>query len=359
MVKNVKKNLSTGACAGAGIGFVVDLISQLNALTKAGNSLTWENFKAHYDPQRAIRYTLLGAGLGAGTGLLYTFLAAESTGEPFNQNDFLRELLVKYKVDPSCNRSKADWQVVRKVCAFLVRTFADTLIDEPIPGGSSVRRTANSTAFDYDVAFVVRPEAGTLEKSQTAFYEALTKEFSGSGCTVRLQNRSVGLLFDRPDGTILKIDVLPARGRGDYRKTGDLTIWDRRRKTPLKTNVRKHNRMTVGQPQAREMVRLLKLYKDASGLPLPTPLVNQIIPTALKKRGGSSSLAGNFRFSLASVAKKLNNQAVKDIANGNNNLCGSMSRRDKRNVQETLLDDLERWTSNPQYLKTMFADVLC
>lgn len=359
MKRRIGRNATNGACIGGGLGFTIDLISQINAIMSMGHPLNWQNFKTQYNPQQALQNTLVGIGIGAGIGLAYSLLTGEEEkNDRFNQNQFLNELLAKSKVDPKSKQSQSDRKVVSKVCDFLATMFADRLLGKPLPAGSSARRTAIHPVSDYDIAFILRPEAGTLAELQESFYNVLSEKFAGPGCTVRQQNRSVGVLLDRPDGTTLKIDVLPARARGDYSVTGDLTIWDRRRQRPLKTNVGKHNRMTVGQPQARDTIRLLKLYKDANGLPLPTPLLNQLVPTGLGKRGGHSSLAENLRFSIGHVAQKLNNQFVKDTANGNNNLYSSMTPTDKLHVQTTLLDDLDRWSSNPRHLKTMFSNAL-
>lgn len=358
MKKRTATCTGNGAGIGAGLGLLGDLFIQLSAMQASGQPLSWQQFKDQYDLQQALRHVLIGAGVGAGIGLVYALLVEEDeevSVEAFAQNAFLKALLINTKGDPKSRQAKADQKVVEKVSRFLSARFADVLLDAPQLTGSTARRTAIHPTSDYDMALVFRPEAGTHEALREMVHNALTEKFTGRGCTIRLQNHTVGLLMERHDGTTLKMDVMPAKGWSDYLVSGNMSIWSRKRDRVLKTNVRKHNQLPVNMPQARDSIKLLKLYKGANGLPLPTPLISQVIPSLMRKRGGYSSLAGNLRFSIAGVANKLSNLTVRDVANGGNDLCGTLNETDKQQLRETLLDDLERWKTNPHHLKTMFA----
>ena len=359
MNERIVKTTLTGAAIGGGTFLVADLISQVLSMRQAGYEVTWDNLKAHYQTDRALKHALIGILVGGSAGLLGSVLAHESKAgsQRLNQNDFLDEILVKSKLDLKNKQTRFDLAVVHKVCDFLSIAFASKLIGIPIRTGSVAKRTAVWAVSDYDVAFVVKPGSETMEQLHELFFNTLREGFEGPGCTVRRQNYTVGVLVDRPDGTLLRVDIMPTRGRDKYAETGDLTIWSQKNRKHQKTNVAKHNRLPVGQPQVRDAIRLLKTYKLANNLNLPTALINQIVPMALKKRGGHSSRAANLRFCLEYLADKLRNQTVQDVANGNNNLMASLSERSKHRLRARLLDDLERWNEDPHFLKTMFAEI--
>ncbi|GAB2798276.1 hypothetical protein GCM10027275_49810 [Rhabdobacter roseus] len=359
MNERIVKTTLKGAAIGGGTFLVADLIGQVLSMRQAGYEVTWDNLKAHYQTNQALNHAILGVCLGGSAGFLGSVLAYENNAgsQRFNQNDFLDEILVKSKLDLKNKLTRFDLAAVQKVCDFLSIALASKLIGKPIRTGSVAKRTAVNSVSDYDVAFVVKPGSGTMEQLHELFFDTLREKFEGPGCTVRQQNYTVGVLVDRPDGTLLRVDVMPTRGRDNYAETGDLTIWSQRNRKHQKTNVGKHNQLPVGQPQVRDAIRLLKTYKLANNLNLPTALINQIVPMALKKRGGQSSRAANLRFCMEYLADKLSNQTVQDVANGNNNLMASLSERSKYRLRARLLDDLERWNENPPFLMTMFADM--
>jgi hypothetical protein len=360
MNNRILSNTSKGAALGAGAGFFLDLFQQISSISSNGHGLNWENFKSQYDLYQAVQSTLKLSCAGAAIGLSYSLLtnfSANTENERFNQNEFLTNLLANSKVDLNSKHSKVDRKIISKVVDFLERTYGSQMADRPIPAGSLVKRTALYSLSDYDIALVMLPNSGTLSYIHESFYETLSNEFQSYYCNVRRQRRSIGLIFQKLDGSDLKIDILPAKARGEYYQTGDLTLWDRGLESTIKTNIKKQNALVIGQPQARQSIKLLKLYKESSEILLSTPLINHLVTIGLQKRGGYSSVAGNLRYSMEYIAKKLGNKVIPDPCNGNNDLFCNMTPRQKSIARDRLLYDLDSWNLNSHHLKNMFANV--
>lgn len=356
MKKELVRNAAKGALAGGAGGAAIDLLMQYLELRQSGKAGTFNEFIQNYNGKRALAAMSTGALVGAGVGLVATVLTpAEEPQTPFNQNNFLHEQVRTNRLNPSCPQHEEDKALVQQIIDFISAKFKPLILGAPLMAGSIAKRTALHGKADHDIAVPLHPKAGTLAELHDAFYEAIANEYEKQpGIKVRKQNRTVGIRIKRADGSLLKIDILPARCRPDYEQTGAMTIRDSDRNSYLKTNIRIHNTATLNQREARDITILLKSYCETTGLPIPSAVLTNYVPKVLRQRQKSGSIASNLRFSLGKLADKMDSEVLKDPANSNNNLMGSMTRRDRQRVKRTFTRALDALEQNPRYLMTMF-----
>ena len=355
MKKELVRNTAQGALIGGAGGAALDLLLQYVELRQQGQASTLKEFVQNYNGNRALKAMGTGALVGGGVGLVCTLVNQEELQAPFNQNDFLHGQVRTNRLDPSCPTYREDKVLVQQVIDFISDKFKHLLHGTPMMAGSIAKRTALHGKADHDIAVPLHPKAGSIAQLHDAFYRRIADKYENKpGVKVRKQKRTVGIRIERADGSLLKIDVLPARCRPDYEQTGALTIYDGDRNSHLKTNIRLHNEITRNQREARDITILLKSYCVTTGLLIPSAFITNYIPKVLNQRRKAGSIASNFRFSLGKIGDKMNGDVLKDPANSNNNLMGSMTRRDRQKVKRTFTRALDALERNPRYLIAMF-----
>lgn len=356
MKKKLLQNTANGALIGGVGGAALDLLLQYLELRQQGHACTFNEFIKNYNGKRTLEATGIGALIGGGFGLVTTLIKQEELSQaPFNQNNFLHEQVRVNRLDPLCPSHREDKVLVQQVIDFISNKFKHLLVGAPIMAGSIAKRTALHGKADHDIAVPLHPKAGSVAQLHDTFYEAIANKYENeSGYKVRKQKRTIGIRIEREDGSPLKIDILPARCRPDYEQTGALTIYDGNRNSHLKTNIRLHNKITRNQREARDITILLKSYCAITGLPIPSAVITNYVPKVLAQRRKVGSIASNLRFSLNKIGDKMNSSVLKDPANSNNNLMGSMTRCDRQKVKRTFTRALDALELNPRYLMTMF-----
>lgn len=352
MRKDLVRNAAKGALVGSAGGAALDLLMQYLELRQSGLAGTFSEFIQNYDGKRALAAMATGALVGAGVEVVATVLTpAEEPQTPFNQNNFLHEQVRANRLNPSCPQHQQDKALVQQVIDFISAKFRPLILGTPLMAGSIAKRTALHGKADHDIAVPLHPKAGTVAELHDAFYEAIADEYEKQpGIKVRKQKRTVGIRIKRDDGSLLKIDVLPARCRPNYERTGAMTICDSDRKT----NIRIHNAITRNQRESRDITILLKSYCGTTGLPIPSAVLTNYVPKVLSRHRKSGSIAANLRFSLGKLADKMDSEVLKDPANSNNNLMGSMTNHDRQQVKRTFTRALNALEQDPRYLMTMF-----
>ena len=111
--------------------------------------------------------------------------------------------------------------------------------------------------------------------------------------------------------------------------------------------------MTTNNPDARKIIRLLKLYRDANNLGLPSLIIEHSVVKALSKKV-YASVCENLLYGMSNLAENLMQTTLVDFANTNNNILQKMTEHERSKVRRMLLTDVQSVENNPRYLKEMF-----
>ena len=341
----------------AGVGYTIfDAIQQYNELKKQGLANSFSEFWENYDGWRGAKKATIGGAIGATTGFVVQKIQEnqiENT-QPFNQNNYLSTILKEKAVDRTSKVYQEDQHFLTTVQTFCMMAFGKLMVDNPINAGSNQKRTAIQTS-DNDLVLPFKKSAPPLSELHEIVEEELS-DLDIKKIKIRRQNRSIGLFREREDGTSQKIDIVPAKERGNYQQTKNLTIWDSKRESHLKTNIHIHNSEVRGMPEIRDVIKLLKAYKETHGLEIPTPLMSRLLIDGFNRRTISSSKAANFKTGLEILAKGMDKVNVRDSANGNNNLIAKLSDSTRTKNKKRLLNDLELIEENPRNFKKLFDE---
>lgn len=335
------------------IAFIIDAILQYISLKRLKLADTWKDYWGNYDQNRALKSVAIGAGIGLGVGLtkqlVFDSLEKEETQlqefENFNANKYLSGVLEEKKIDRNSLTFKEDQKWIQEVKDICNHNFGNILADVPQDAGS-VRKRTSTGGSDYDLVLPFKSNAGSLINLHDEVLGKL-RLFTNKGFIVRQQNRSIGLIGQRADGSMLKIDILPAKVRGNYVESKYLTIWDHAKDSHLKTNIDIQNSEFRNKPKNREVVKLLKHYRDTTGLKISSYLLGAIVA----KRNYTSSMYGNFRLALEDVRNTMDKPFLKDVVNGNNNLLGNKTSKEKLYIKEKISTDLVGIGENSRVLK--------
>lgn len=337
------------------IALVIDGILQYLKLKKLELANTWKDYWDNYNKKQALKSAAIGAGIGLGIGLTKQLVSNSLSKvenqiqefENFNANKYLSGFLEEKKIDRNSLTFKEDQKWVQEVKDLCINNFGDLLADMPQNAGSVEKRTSTGGS-DYDLVLPFRSNVGSLVNLHDEVLNKLSF-FTSKGFIVRQQNRSIGLIGERADGSVLKIDILPAKVRGNYYEHKFLTIWDYAKDTHLKTNINIQNSQFRNKPRNREVVKLLKHYRDTTGLKISSYLLGAIVA----KRSYTSSMYGNFKLALEDVKNTMDKPFLKDAVNGNNNLFGNKTIKEKMYIKDKISNDLVCLEENSRVLKKL------
>jgi hypothetical protein len=341
----------------AGIGNTIfDAYQQYNELKKQGLANSFSEFWENYDGWRGAKKAAIGGAIGATTGFVVQKIQKNNieNTQPFNQNNYLSLILKENAIDRTSKAYQEDQYFLTAIQSFCVATFGKSMIDNPLNAGSNQKRTAIQSS-DNDLVLQFKKSAPSLSELHEIIEEELS-DLDIKKIKIRRQNRSIGLFREREDGTFQKIDIVPAKERGNYHQTKDLTIWDSKRESHLKTNIHIHNSEVRGMPEIRDVIKLLKAYKETNGLEIPTPLMSRLLIDGFNRRPVSSSKAANFKVGLEILINGMDRVNVRDFANGNNNLISKLSDFTRTKNKKKLLNDLELIEENPRNFKKLFSN---
>lgn len=334
-----------------------DVFLQWLECRNQGIEFTWEN----YNGMRTIQRSLIGAAIGGGLGYgYYCHRIREEAKLPFNPDDYLKRVLTEehLKANPAVFKNVIAYR--EKIKQWILDKFGHKLVALPEDTGSFIKRTAISSNYDLDIILPFsRWSYSSLKEMYYDVYKEVGKAFEGKA-TVTKQTKAIGITFEK-NGDIIHFDIVPGREINNYAIEKDLNlyvrpdfIWQKGRS--FKTNVRVQKTITVNKPEARTVIKLLKVYRDRNYLPLPTLIIEQCVVDALSETnfGTYSSATENLLNCMDYISKKIEQRYLIDFTNSNNNLNNKLSELQRVNVSNKLRDDLDKIEENPKYIKEIF-----
>lgn len=351
------KTIVNTALAGGAILLLFDGVIQYLETKEEGIPF-WEN----YDFERGLLNGVKGIFIGGSLGfIVYKLQKWEEKDLPFCPDNHLNSVLNDISMEKNPKLLQVGKNIRDEIKDFLAFKYANLLLRKPVDFGSIPKRTAIGGSSDFDIVVPFKKGKYSLDTIYENIYAALNNQPFSVSFSIRKQRHSIGLTFDNRNESI-HFDIVPAKERNDYNLTGDLTILKRGRffwesHTHTKTNLEKKRRAVVNQPEVRKIIRLLKKYKNETGLSINSTAIQNLVKEVFNKQKGyvNSSIYSNLTLTMGYIAEQIINRVkVKDIANGNINLIEGITKIQRNSIYNRIMKDLQAFEKNPQYLKDVF-----
>lgn len=353
-MRRQERYISNGILLGGGLLALADILIQWYEHYNQGQKFSWES----YNGKRTLKNAVLGGIVGGGIGyVMYCYKISEEEKLPFNSDEYLKKVLTEehLKTDPILYRTIIEYR--EKVKLSLFKIFEDKLASFPEETGSFYKRTAINSKYDLDIILPFkRSSYSTLEKMYYDVYELVNKEF-GSNATIIKHTKAIGITFDINEIQI-HFDIVPGREISNYKTEKDLNLyvrpdWIWQRGSSFKTNTGVQKKITVNKPEARNIIKLLKVYRNKNDLHLPSVLIEQCVVDALTENnfGIHPSLTENLLNCMDFMSRKLDQKSLIDIANTNNNLNYKLSDIQKSYVISQLQHDIKKIEHSSRYIR--------
>jgi hypothetical protein len=343
----------------AGGTIIFDVIRQWWEKQQQEIRLTWENYNGQQTLKLAFRNGIIGGGVGYA---YYSYRINEESKLPFDSDDYLRKILLS-------ERLKNDSVFLNKAITYkktvkekLFRIFNDALVFYPLDGGSFAKRTAIVSNYDLDIVLAfVKDSYPSLEEMYYDVYKKLCKAL-GQQALIQKQSKAISVSFELKSGDFIDFDIVPGKEINNFQKDKNLNLyirpdWIWQRGSSFKTNYSQQRNITTNKPDARNVIKLLKIYRERNNLSIKTVVVEQCVVDALSENnfGIHPSLTENLLNAMDFMCKKLEQKFLIDFTNSNNNLNNKLSRSDRCNISELLQKDIERVERDPRYFQEIFG----
>ena len=352
------KHIINGALIGFGATSAADVFMQWLEHKDQNKPFTWES----YDGLRTIKRSAVGSLIGGGIGYtVYQYKLSEEAKIPFHSDSYLRKLLTEESLRADPYKYCIIKQARDKIRNLLWSQFQSALVGFPENVGSFLKGTAINSSFDLDIILPFkRSSYESLEKMYQDVYNTLRSKLSHFA-KIKKQTKAIGLSFEYC-GQIIHFDIVPGREINDYKLDHDLNLYVRpnrfwKRGSQFKTNVQSQKQITVNNPKAREVIKLLKKYKDTIGMNLPSTIIEQYAVAALNINnfGLNSSPTQNLLNAMDFISRKIIQSSLIDLANSNNNLLDKVDYFQRQHISSQLLRDIYRIETNPRYIREIFG----
>ncbi len=347
---------------GAGMGFAVvalgDVLLQYWEHQQRNEVFNWENFNA----QRSIKNGIIGAAAGGLVAYgLYELSRQKERKQPFAPDPFLRNVLKYHHPKNATKEVTRVLQVRNKVVETLETDLHGLLAEKPFDHGSFAKRTANTTGFDLDIAVVFAKSCGlTMEAAYEKVYSTLKSRLP-STYRIKKKGRTINLTYRDERGQQVMIDVVPGRIRNGMSGSGDVTLHKRASglfgpPTVTKANPLASRLLVVNKPEERSIIRLIKLWRDYTGINLPSSVIEVLVLEAFKNKKAiigqakSSNLINCMNF----IADQIEERDIKDYTNSNRTLLADLEMSERIAIATQLRKDADRVNKDEHYWKEIF-----
>ena len=346
-----------GALIAASAFVIIDGLNQYLKLKEEGKPF-WENL----DVPRSLNAGASGLLIGGVAGyLLYEVHKWEEKDLPFCPDNHLHGTLNVYNAQGNPSLKTKAKKIINDLKEKVSFYFGNELVMKPLDFGSAKTKTAIGGSSDFDILVPFQNRIVSLTDKADELLDFISDKYSKKNFEVRKQRHSIGLIYDDGECSI-HIDVVPAKERNNIRKTGDVTILRRglsfwETDTYVKSNIWIKRKILVNQPEARRIIKLMKIYRDQANLEIKSPVIIMLVKEAMKKNKGyiNSSIYNNLTLTMGYIADQLQwRTKISDAANTNNNLLEKMPEGEREAVANLIISDLEKLEESPQYLKEIF-----
>jgi hypothetical protein len=305
----------------------------------------------------------LGSGLkwaagGAIGGMaVYDIRYWNESKTTFHPDTFLHEVLSgeRLKSDPvSFNRFL---KLRSEVKDDLNLELKEYLAFAPRDAGSFAKRTAIS-GHDLDILLIFRNDSFYSLGDMYDTVSETIDDLYGTSATIKERESGFTVTFNR-GGQDFSFDIIPGRLVGNSQS--ELSFYKcsssySGQSGYVRANFRRQRRLTMYKPEERQVIKLLKLYKELNGLNILGVAIEQMTVQAMsvKNYGVDSSITENFLNVMDYIADRILKDKLHEITNTNNNLFEGITWWEKQSISSLLRNDIQRVEMNARYLREIF-----
>lgn len=228
--------------------------------------------------------------------------------------------------------------------------------------GSFAKHTATNVKFDLDLVEPFKHNAfGTLQEMFDSVHDFLAEEYKNTGVTIRKQKVSIGISFPMEEGDekSVELDVVPGRelSDNDYFDSHDLNLcfnedhWGFKKGTSQKTNIHKQISHIEGKSSARQIIRLLKIWKKQKGKKYKSFVIELAVIRALDGYNGDNNLWPRLKYTMEYLRDHIAESSFHlfDPGNTNNDVIAAMQDYDRQSFKSDMGNMLNNIDSNPDF----------
>ena len=228
--------------------------------------------------------------------------------------------------------------------------------------GSFAKHTAINVKFDLDLVEPFKHNAfGTLQEMFDSVHDFLAEEYKNTGVPIRKQKVSIGISFPMEEGDekSVELDVVPGRelSDNDYFDSHDLNLcfnedhWGFKKGTSQKTNIHKQISHIEGKSSARQIIRLLKIWKKQKGKKYKSFVIELAVIRALDGYNGDNNLWPRLKYTMEYLRDHIAESSFHlfDPGNTNNDVIAAMQDYDRQSFKSDMENMLNNIDSNPDF----------
>lgn len=352
------KYIFTGVTVAAVIVGLIDYFQQKEKLKRIGQKMTWENYNGLQAITKIAVSGIIGGFLG---NEFYKREFKEDIKKEFSSDNFLKKILAEENVNNNPEKLRELKKVVKDVKSVLNDEFKKDLVNYPETIGSLVKRTAIVTTYDADIVLPIKKENqfGNLPNLSSTIHDKIKNRFTGIA-EVKKSRKASSLIIQGNEG-VHKIDIIYGRETNDYYRDRKLNLYVRpsffwQKGKSFKTDINVQKNLVANKPKVREVIKLMKVYRDRNKLSIENPLIEQLVFEALSSYnfGKENSISENFEICLNYTSFRLSNRRILDYANSNNNFLNKLNESDKQTTVDLINSDLMKIKNKSHYFKEIF-----
>lgn len=232
----------------------------------------------------------------------------------------------------------------------------------PFNSGSYAKHTAINSKFDLDLVVPFKRNSfSTIEEMFNDVFEFLKEEYKDLAY-VRKQKVSIGVEFYRDnEGDIVQIDVVPGRelSKDSYTENYYLNInintYDG---TYTQTNIHAQIENIKGKEDARQIIRLLKIWKYQNYKDFKSFFMELIVIKAFDNKIVSGNLWEKLKTVLEYIKDEITkeNFTLKDPGNSSNDIAKTLDIYQKNTLKNDFQNILYNVELNEENLKNYFKE---
>jgi hypothetical protein len=336
------------------IGAGRNLFNQYGILRERGQQLNCNTV----DYPSVLDSGLKWAAGGALGGLAYYDIRNRNeSNSTFNSDTFLHAILSGERLKSDRASFNRFLKLRTEVKDDLSLELGEYLAFPPCDAGSFAKRTAIS-GHDMDILLIFRNDSFY---SLGDMYDTVSKtiyDLYGNSATIKGRESGFTVSFTRA-GQDFSFDIIPGRLVGhsqselSFYKCSDSFLG---RSGYVRANFRRQRRLTMYKPQERQVIKLLKLYKELNGLNILGVAIEQMTVQAMcvENYGVESSITENFLNVMDYIADRILKGKLHELTNTNNNLFEEITWWEKQSISSLLRNDIQKVETNARYLREIF-----